>query len=154
MAMNAVVTPHLRVYLYSAAGGKVNRQIARTRWIVGHSASGRWIDRSLIPAERWAICRLEYLNRFSTTSSGKVFSDLRHFEAFEIFSRVKLVTKNDLAPWRATVGGILLHRRSSKQKHLRQYDMRNDIAWRQKLKLQTRKLRHNDAPWRRRAALT
>jgi hypothetical protein len=29
--MNVVVTPHLPVYLYSVAGGKVNRQIARTR---------------------------------------------------------------------------------------------------------------------------
>jgi hypothetical protein len=31
MAMNAVVTPHQPIYLYSAAGGKVNRQAARTR---------------------------------------------------------------------------------------------------------------------------
>jgi hypothetical protein len=30
MAMNVVVTSHLPVYLYSAAGGKVNRQAART----------------------------------------------------------------------------------------------------------------------------
>jgi hypothetical protein len=31
MVMNVVVTSHLPVYLYSAAGGKVNRQVARTR---------------------------------------------------------------------------------------------------------------------------
>jgi hypothetical protein len=31
MAMNDVVTLHLPVCLYSAAGGKVNRQVARTR---------------------------------------------------------------------------------------------------------------------------
>jgi hypothetical protein len=31
MAMNAVVTSHLPVCLYSAAGVKVNRQVARTR---------------------------------------------------------------------------------------------------------------------------
>jgi hypothetical protein len=31
MAMNVVVTTHLPVCLYSAAGGKVNRQVARTR---------------------------------------------------------------------------------------------------------------------------
>jgi hypothetical protein len=31
MAMNAVVTSHLPVCLYSAAGGKVNRQVAHTR---------------------------------------------------------------------------------------------------------------------------
>jgi hypothetical protein len=28
--MNAVVTSHLPVYLYSAAGGKVNHQVFRT----------------------------------------------------------------------------------------------------------------------------
>jgi hypothetical protein len=31
MAMNVVVTPHLPICLYSAAGGKVNRQADRTR---------------------------------------------------------------------------------------------------------------------------
>jgi hypothetical protein len=31
MAINDVVTPHLPVCLYSATGGKVNRQVARTR---------------------------------------------------------------------------------------------------------------------------
>jgi hypothetical protein len=31
MAMNVVVTSHLPVYLYSATGVKVNRQVARTR---------------------------------------------------------------------------------------------------------------------------
>jgi hypothetical protein len=31
IAMNVVVTSHLPVYLYSATGGKVNRQVFRTR---------------------------------------------------------------------------------------------------------------------------
>jgi hypothetical protein len=31
MAMNIVVTPHQPACLYSAAGGKVNRQAARNR---------------------------------------------------------------------------------------------------------------------------
>jgi hypothetical protein len=31
MTMNVVVTTHLPVCLYSAVGGKVNRQVARTR---------------------------------------------------------------------------------------------------------------------------
>jgi hypothetical protein len=31
MTMNVVVTSHQPVYLYSAAGGKLNRQVARTR---------------------------------------------------------------------------------------------------------------------------
>jgi hypothetical protein len=37
MAMNAVVTSHLPVCLYSAAGGKVNRQVTRTRQTVAHT---------------------------------------------------------------------------------------------------------------------
>jgi hypothetical protein len=80
MAMNAVVTPYLLVYLYSAAGGKVNRQlactrwaVARTRWTVDHSAPGKWITRSFVPAALWATLRSKYFNRFSVTISGKVF---------------------------------------------------------------------------------
>jgi hypothetical protein len=37
MAMNVVVTSHLLVCLYSASGGKVNRQVARTRRAVTHT---------------------------------------------------------------------------------------------------------------------
>jgi hypothetical protein len=44
------------------------------------------------------------------------------------------------------VGGLLLRRRSSKQKHLRPDDMHADITRRYMPKLQPRKLRHNDAP--------
>jgi hypothetical protein len=36
-------------------------------------------------AEWWTVWRLEYNNRFSATSLGKVFSDLRHSEAFVFF---------------------------------------------------------------------
>jgi hypothetical protein len=75
-----VVTSHLPVCLYSAAGGKVNRQVTRTHWIVtcthwtvDHSVCGRWIARSCVPAAWWATSCSEYLNRFSATSSGKVF---------------------------------------------------------------------------------
>jgi hypothetical protein len=37
MAVNAVVTSHLPVYLYSAAAGKVNHQAARTRRAVART---------------------------------------------------------------------------------------------------------------------
>jgi hypothetical protein len=76
MAMNAMVTPYQLVYLYSAAGGGTTILLAL--------------------AERWTVRCPKYYNRFSATSSGKVFSDLRHSEAF-VFSRIELVTKNDLA---------------------------------------------------------
>jgi hypothetical protein len=91
--------------LYSAAGGKVNRQTACTRWTVDNSAPGRWIARSLVYTEQGTTRRLEYFDRFSATSLGKVFSDLWPSEAFEIFSRIELVTKNDLAPRRGYCWG-------------------------------------------------
>jgi hypothetical protein len=37
-------------------------------------------------AERCTARRLEYYNRFSARSSGKVFSDLRNSEAFVFFA--------------------------------------------------------------------
>ena len=80
MAMNVVVTLHQPIYLYSAVGGKVNRQIARTRWTVDRSAPGRQIARSLVFTERWTTRPLEYFNRFSATSSGKVFFEPSAFQ--------------------------------------------------------------------------
>jgi hypothetical protein len=44
------------------------------------------------------------------------------------------------------VGGLLLRRRPSKQKHFWQDDMHTNITRRYMPKLQLRKLRHNDAP--------
>jgi hypothetical protein len=44
------------------------------------------------------------------------------------------------------VGGLLLRRRSSKRKHLRQGDMQVDTTRRYMPKLQSRELQHDDAP--------
>jgi hypothetical protein len=44
------------------------------------------------------------------------------------------------------VGGLLLRRRYSKQKHLRQDDMQVDTTRRYVPKLQSRELRHDDTP--------
>jgi hypothetical protein len=46
----------------------------------------------------WATSRPEYFNHFSATSSEKVFFGPSAFRSLEDFSRIKLVTKNDLAP--------------------------------------------------------
>jgi hypothetical protein len=105
MAMNVVVTLHQPVCLYSAAGGKVNHQIACTRSTVDHSARGRGTARLPVPAERWTTWRLEYFNRFSATSSGKVFFGPSTFRSLWDFSRIELVTKNDLAPRRSYCWG-------------------------------------------------
>jgi hypothetical protein len=104
MAMNAVVTSHLPVCLYSAAGGKVNRQVARTR----ANSHLHPLNGGPLPAVWWATSRLEYFNRFSATSPGKVFFGPSAFRSLEEFSRIKLVTKNDLAPRRATVGACFV----------------------------------------------
>jgi hypothetical protein len=78
MAMNVVITLHQPVCLYSAAGG---RRTARPPAL----------------AEWWTARRLEYYNRFSATSSGKVFFGPLAFRSLRVFSRIELVTKNDLA---------------------------------------------------------
>ena len=80
IVMNAVVTSHLPVCLYSAAGGRVNRQatstrrtVARIHWTVDRRArEGESPDR-VYPSYGGTTSHSEYLNRFSTTSSGKVF---------------------------------------------------------------------------------
>jgi hypothetical protein len=104
MAINDVVTLHQPICLYSAAGGKVNRKIAHTRWTVDHSVPGRWIARFLVSAERWTTRRLEYFNRFSATSSGKVFFGPSAFRSlwdlFEDRARYK--------KWSSTTKGLLL----------------------------------------------
>jgi hypothetical protein len=66
MAMNVVVTLHQPVYLYNVAGGR------RTA-------------RSLALAEQWTARRLEYYNRFSATSSGKVFIGPSAFRSLRVF---------------------------------------------------------------------
>ena len=75
MSMNAVVTPHLPVCLYSIAGGKVNRQAARTRWTVtrtrwtvDHGAQEDESPDRAYPLYGGIALHSEYLNRFSTTS--------------------------------------------------------------------------------------
>jgi hypothetical protein len=75
--MNAVVTSHLPVYLYSAAGKKVNRQdfytkqtVVRTRCTVGRknqNSEPAWWDRYAL--EKCIVSRHR--------AQGRCFSDLR-----------------------------------------------------------------------------
>jgi hypothetical protein len=87
-----VVTSHLPVCLYSAAGGKVNRQAARTRWTVTHTR--RTVDHGAQEAESpdcayplhgGTILHSKYLNCFSATSSGKVFFGPSAFRSLREF---------------------------------------------------------------------
>jgi hypothetical protein len=65
--MNAAVIPHQPVCLYSPAGEE-GEPLKRLYWLNGGP-----------------VKRLEYFNRFLITSSRKLFSDLRHSEAFMFF---------------------------------------------------------------------
>jgi hypothetical protein len=81
IAMNAVVTSHLPVYLYSVAGKKVNRQVfytrqtvARTHCMVGHKTregEPAWWDR--LALGNCIVSRQR--------AQGRCFSDLRLPEA-------------------------------------------------------------------------
>ena len=98
IAMNAVVTSHLPVCLYSVAGKKVNHQDFTPD------------KQSLAPTERWAT-KPEKVNLHGGTAPRSetvsfLGNELREgvFRTFgfpkpkRLFSRIKLVTKNDLAP--------------------------------------------------------
>jgi hypothetical protein len=111
IAVNAVVTSQLPVCLYSDAGGKVNRQAAHTRWTVAHT---HWaVDHSAqegespdhaYPLYGGTTFHSEYLNRFSTTSSGKVFFGPSTFRSLrEFFTGRARYEKRS-----STVKGLLL----------------------------------------------
>jgi hypothetical protein len=106
IAMNAVVTSHLPVCLYSTAGKKAKRQDfytrrtpARTRCVVDRrdqtvtlqgGTATRWKTESFLDNElREGV--------FWTFGSPKLK---------RLFSRIKLVTKNDLAPRKGLLLGL------------------------------------------------
>jgi hypothetical protein len=70
MAMNTVVTPHQPICLYSAAGEQ-GEPPERPHWL---SSGPQWIAR-----------RSEYFNRFSITSSEKVFFGPSVFRSLCVF---------------------------------------------------------------------
>jgi hypothetical protein len=87
-----MVTSQLPVCLYSVAGGKVNFQVARTRWTVtrprwtvDHSAQEAESPDRAYPLHGGTILHSEYLNRFSATSLGKVFFGPSAFRSLREF---------------------------------------------------------------------
>jgi hypothetical protein len=90
--MNDVVTSHLPICLYSAAGGEVNRQATYTRQIAArvHLMVDRRAREEESPDRAYPPCggttsRWEFLNRFSTTSLGKVFFGTSAFQSLKEF---------------------------------------------------------------------
>jgi hypothetical protein len=81
MAMNVVVTSHLPICLYNAAGGKVNHRVARTR---------RTVTRTRRTVDHYPLCggpphACSTLIVSQQRAQGRCFSDLQHFEALKIF---------------------------------------------------------------------
>jgi hypothetical protein len=105
MTMNVVVTSHLPICLYSAAGVKVNRQVARTRSTVTRGGPRCVQDESADRAyslHGGTIPRSDYFNRFSATNSGKVFfgpsafRSLGHFFTDQVRYEKRSNTANEL----------------------------------------------------------
>jgi hypothetical protein len=100
IAMNAVVTSHLPVCLYSDAGKKVNRQdfytkrtAARTRCTVDHRDQ-------IVTLQGGTVTRSETESFLDNELREGVFWTFGFPKPKIPFSRIKLVTKNDLAPRR------------------------------------------------------
>jgi hypothetical protein len=146
--MNAVVTSHLPVCLYSAAGKKVNRQVfrigrtvAHTHSTVGHRTREGESPGRVYPLHGGTILRLEYFNRFSAMSSGKVFfGSLASRSLGDSFTDQARYEKRSSTAKGITVGGVLRRRRFCRKKHLRQ------ILSKAAPKLSSMKLRHSGMP--------
>ena len=106
IAVNAVVTSHLLVCLYSAAGKKAKRQNfytrrtpARTRCVVDRR------DRT-VTLQGGAATRREIESFLYNELREGVFETFGAPKPKKLFSRIKLVTKNDLAPRKGLMLGL------------------------------------------------
>ena len=100
--MNVVVTSHLPVCLYRAAGKKVNRQDFYTRQTAAYTRCA--VDRRdqivTLQAGTGTATRWETESFLDNELREGVFLTFSFLKPKRLFSRIKLVTKNDLAPWR------------------------------------------------------
>jgi hypothetical protein len=117
--MNAVVTSHLSVCLYSAAGKKVNRQDFYTRQTAARTRCAVGRKDQIINLQGGTATRSETVSFLDNELREGVFRTFDFLKPKRLFSRIKLVTKNDLAPRRATVGTMLRRRRSCRKRQLR-----------------------------------
>jgi hypothetical protein len=98
--MNVVVTSHLPVCLYSAAGKKVNHQDFYTRQTAAHTRCA--VDRrdQIVTLQSGTVTRSETVSFLDNELREGVFRTFGFLKPKRLFSRIKLVTKNDLAPRR------------------------------------------------------
>jgi hypothetical protein len=98
--MNAVVTSHLHVCLYSAAGKKVNRQDFYTRQTVARTRCAVGRKDQIVNLQGGTARRSETISFLDNELREGVFRTFGFLKPKRLFSRIKLVTKNDLAPRR------------------------------------------------------
>jgi hypothetical protein len=98
--MNAVVTSHLPVCLYSAAGKKVNRQDFYTRQTAARTRCAVGRKDQIVNLHGGTATRSETVSFLDNELREGVFRTFGFLKPKRLFSRIKLVTKNDLAPRR------------------------------------------------------
>ena len=125
IAMNVVVTSHLPVCLYSAAGRKVNRQGLQHRTNSHpHSLNGgpqgprRWIAGARVIGARWGA-RDDYFNRFAPMSSGKVFFGSSVSRSLEDFFTDQARYEKRSSTAKGLLLGVCFIAEDPKKEHLR-----------------------------------
>jgi hypothetical protein len=98
--MNAVVTSHLPVCLYSAAGKKVNHQDFYTGQTVAYTRCAVDPRDQIVTLQGGTATRSETESFLNNELREGVFRTFGLLKPKRLFSRIKLVTKNDLAPRR------------------------------------------------------
>ena len=98
--MNAVVTSHLPVCLYSAAGKKVNRQDFYTRQTAAYTRCAVDHRGQIVTLQGGTATRSETKSFLDNELREGVFRTFGLLKPKRLFSWIKLVTKNDLAPRR------------------------------------------------------
>jgi hypothetical protein len=98
--MNAVVTSHLPVCLYSGAGKKVNRQDFYTRQIAAHTHCAVDHRDQIVTLQGGTATRSETVSFLDNELREGVFRTFGFLKPKRLFSWIKLVMKNDLAPRR------------------------------------------------------
>ena len=106
IAMNAVVTSHLLVCLYSTAGKKAKRQDFYTRRTPAYTRCA--VDRrdQTVTLQGGTATRWEIESFLDNELREGVFWTFGFLKLRRLFSRIKLVTKNDLAPRKGLLLGL------------------------------------------------
>jgi hypothetical protein len=98
--MNAMVTSHLPACLYSIAGKKVNRQDFYTRQTAAHTRCAVGRRDQIVNLHGGTATSSEIVSFLDNELREGVFRTFGFLKPKRLFSRIKLITKSDLAPRR------------------------------------------------------